>query len=250
MVDILSRKSSNRLVACVLDEMSQLKDKNCDSWLTRVGKIEHILGVPQNIFYNKTSGKKILKLLKSKYDCYFLQKINEIKKSGSDNLDHNKLRTYKTFKSSFTREPYIDLIQNRNQRCFLSRLRTSSHNLRVELGRHTRPVTPFAARTCRYCPPPTSSSPPGSTGCATTSPPPDTEFHFLMECRMFAAERHCLLQQFELMSPDFRTLSEVEKFKTLLCPVSAVSVKLVNRFIKNMFESREKYDNTGSTTIL
>ena len=120
--------------------------------------------IPSNIFYNKTSGKKILKLIKSKLDLYYLDKINEIKLSSSDSNAHNKSRTYKSLKSSFTREPYVDLVRNRNQRCFLSRLWTSSHNLWVELGRYTQPITPFDRRTCRYCPtlsPPCTGAPHG-----------------------------------------------------------------------------------------
>ena len=150
-LSLLSRKTSNKLLGHALIEMENLKSKNCDSWLTRVDKIEKLLNIPQNIFYNKVSGKKLLVILKSKFDSIFLAKINEVKISSSDQLDHNKLRTYNTLKSSFTREPYIDLVRNRNQRCFLSRLHVSSHNLRVELGCYTRPITPLTQRTCLYC---------------------------------------------------------------------------------------------------
>ena len=103
----------------------------------------------------------------------FLDKINETKLSDLDQLDHNKLRTYRTYKSSFTREPYIDLIRNRNQRCFLTRLRTGSHNLRVELGRHTKPITPFAQRTCLYC-----NLRPHVPGRAPQGPAAGSNFHF------------------------------------------------------------------------
>ena len=252
---LLSRKSSNKLVACTLYAMEQLNSKNADCWLRKVIDIEKLLKIPSNIFYNKTSGKKILKLIKSKFDSYYLDKINEIKLSSSDSHDHNKLRTYKSLKSSFTREPYVDLVRNRNQRCFLSRLRTSSHNLRVELGRYTRPITPFHQRTCRYCPtlsPPCTGAPPGqpalsSTGHGHPAPPPDTEFHFLMECNMFKSQRSSLFENIELSNPNFASISDHEKFKTLLCPVSADLAKLVHRFVKNMFESREKYDAERST---
>ena len=85
--------------------MEKLDKKCSDNWLSRVKQIENLLKIPQNLFFNASSGKRILKILKSKFELHFLKKINEFKKSDRDPLDHNKLRTYKTFKSSFTREP-------------------------------------------------------------------------------------------------------------------------------------------------
>ena len=194
-------------------------------------------------------------IVKSKFDVHFLDKINEVKFSNLDTNDHNKLRTYKTLKSSFTREPYIDLIRNRNQRCFLSRLRASSHTLRIELGRYTRPITPVDQRTCQYCclGPPTRPPPPGSPTQAPPAPPaapPDTELHFLVQCTMFTAERNCLFKKIECLNPSFAALSLNDKFKILLCPTSAVCTKLINKFIKNMFKSREKFDEIRSASTL
>ena len=70
---------------------------------------------------------------------------------GQDGLDHNKLRLYKTFKGSFKQEPYLSIVNNRNQRAWLSRYRISAHILRIESGRYTSPVTPVAQRVCVYC---------------------------------------------------------------------------------------------------
>ena len=240
------------MIGHVLEEMEKLKNINCDSWLTRVCKIEKVINIPQNIFYNKTSGKKILAILKSRFDLNFILKINEVKQTNSDPMDHNKLRTYRTLKSSFTREPYIDLVRNRNQRCFISRLRVGSHNLRVELGRHTRPITPFAQRTCQYCcqaPPGPYSQQAPRTPVSLTPAPPDTEFHFLMNCPMFDCDRNCLFKRFETLDFHFSSLTPEEKFKVLLCPVNATATKLVNRFIKNMFKKRETLGENTFTRV-
>ena len=45
----------------------------------------------QNIKSTKFSGKKITKILKGKFDMFWLKKINEFKKNNSDDQDHNKL---------------------------------------------------------------------------------------------------------------------------------------------------------------
>ena len=253
-LSLSSRRSSNHLINSALCEMTTLSKSSVDNWLKRVEHFENILNIPRNLFYNKSSGKKLLKILKSHFDVHFLKKINEIKKSSSDDLDHNKLRTYKTVKSSFTREPYLDLVRNRNQRCFLSRLRVSSHRLNVELGRHTRPITPVGLRYCQYCcsgPPTTScsqrtcshSSCCSNPALAAAEPAIDDEFHFLLQCSMFDAERTCLFTRLSSLIPGFDKLSLTCKFKTLLCPTTALATKLTHRFIKNMFAQREIYDN-------
>ena len=236
-LSLFSRKNNNLLVGNALREM----EKGSNNWLSRVERIETLLKIPRNLFFNASSGKRILKILKSKFEIYFLKKINEFKKSDQDILDHNKLRTYKTFKSSFTREPYLELVRNRNQRCFLSRLRVSSHNLQIELGRHTRPVTPIEQRYCKFClpqaaptrPPETSSPTPPSR--PTAEPAVDTEFHFLIQCPLFNSQRNRLFDKLSEVNPSFANLSLADKFKVMLCPRTAFTN------IKDMFATREKY---------
>ena len=118
-----------------------------DSWNSRVDKIKFILKIPTLYGKSDKVGIVIDKLLKGKFDRFFLDEINEIK-IGSDGVDHNKLRFYKTIKGSFKQEQYVADIQNRNQRAWLSRFRSSAHNLRVESGRYTSPVTPISQRIC------------------------------------------------------------------------------------------------------
>ena len=104
-----------------------------DSWLTRVNKIGLLFKFPNTIhYYNPSSGKSFQNLLRSSFDRHFLEKLQETKMAEGCTTNHNKLRTYQQFKSSFTREPYLDLTENGNQHCHLSRIRVSSHSLRVE----------------------------------------------------------------------------------------------------------------------
>ena len=106
------------------------------------------------------------------------KEVNLIK-LGEDQVDHNKLRFYRNIKASFTLEPYIQLVRNRNQRAWLTRLRTSTHTLRVELGRYTVPVTPLSDRTCLYCNQNASLGLPSNDDEShLDSPPVDDESHF------------------------------------------------------------------------
>ena len=131
-------------------------------------------------------------------------------------------------------EEHIDLIRNRNQHCFLSRLHTNSHNLRVELGRDTKPMTPFAEPVNTACGPADSTFTFTSL-VARRSAPPDTEFHFLMESPLFSAKRSSFLTRCQLENN--QTLSAAEKFKVLFCTTNAICVKLVHIFVKNMTNS-------------
>ncbi len=47
-----------------------------------------------------------------------------------------------TFKTEFGHEGYLDYVKRLDDRKYLARLRTSSHNLKIETRRHTRPKIP------------------------------------------------------------------------------------------------------------
>ena len=249
-LSLMQRKPQSSLLGHVMTEMSEMSNRGQDSWLTRVENIENILKIPRTYGPIKTAGKKLTSVLKSKFDRFWLDKVNE-SKLGPDSIDHNKLRTYKCYMASFTREPYLDQVRNRNQRSYLTRLRVTSHNLAIERGRHTRPITPIDQRICIYCKPPaptsrscTQPSTSQSQTLRTGSPSAqvDSEQHFLISCPIFSVERNCLFGKMSSIEPDFRTLSNEDKFVKLLCPTSPQMAKLSNKLIKIMFESRNKID--------
>ena len=236
-----------------------------DCWLARVNKVQSLLDISDRLHFKKGSGKVTTSKLKSQFDRHWLDSLNMTKtktnQDPSDPADHNKLRTYKTYKSSFTREPYIDLVRNRNQKSSLARLRTGSHFLGVEKGRWSRPVTPLEQRTCSYCPPTDNSTPcpspntstpcsPPRTSTSTSSPSPpgpstapvDDEQHFIMRCTRFDHERNIAFEEMSALVPNFSNLSEQQKFTTFLCPTQPKTAKIANRLIKIMFEVREKID--------
>ena len=158
-------------------------------------------------------GKKIVNFFKSNFESFWLREINQIK-LGDDGQDHNKLRLYKTFKGSFKVEPYIDRVPNRNQRCSLTRMRISAHNLRIETGRYSRPnPTPINERTCKYCP----------------DEALDNEAHFLLSCRTFALKRECFFNKMSCIVPNFKTLSDQDKLLTILSPATPAAVKVSNK---------------------
>ena len=61
----------------------------------------------------------------------------------------NKLRFYKTFKSSFNREPYLDSVSDFHLRKVITKFRCSDHTLEIEKGRHRKVLV--EERICKLC---------------------------------------------------------------------------------------------------
>ena len=147
-------------------------------------------------------------------------------KIGTDGVDHNKLRFYKYLKGSFTIEPYIVQIKNRNQRQWLSRYRTSAHTLRIETGRYTRPVTPVEERKCMYC----------------KADSIDNENHFILFCETFKLKRQCFISRLNLLNSKFIDMTNEEKLNFILCPPSVDIAKCVSKFLGIMTDIRREID--------
>ena len=218
------KTSNNSLVKCCYNEMLSIPD----SWLSRVESIKKLLNLTTSpIYVSKDSVAKQTKTkLNGIFDRFWLDQINLFKNTG-DNTDHNKLRFYKTLKGCFKAEPYLDLVQNRNQRSSLTRLRISAHSLEVERLRYQTPAVPYCERYCRYC----------------TQNVPGDEKHFLMFCETFMNKRQCFLGKMKSLFPAFSNLSNDDIIKFILCPTTPQSAKLVNKYISIMIKARDNIDD-------
>ena len=124
----------NSLVSDAISEMQLMALRGADCWLSRVEKMQKLLNIPNNLSFKKGNAKKRNNSLKSRFDRFWLDSVNLTRTSQNDTNNHNKLRTYMMFKGSFTKEPYIDLVRNRNQRSFLSRQAVTISILRRAVG--------------------------------------------------------------------------------------------------------------------
>ena len=166
-----------------------------------------------------TIGKKLDYKLKSAFDIFYLDQINQVK-IGADLLDHNKLRLYKHLKGT-----YIENICNRSQRAWLSRYRVSAHQLRIETGRYSSPVTPITARTCLFC----------------DRQALDDEQHFILHCHTFTLKRNCFFGRMSSLIPNFKKLND--KLMTILCPATTAVAKTVSKFLGIMSDTRKIIEN-------
>ena len=221
---IRNKTANDSVVKCAYNEMLQVPD----SWVSRVESIKNLINLQSIPGY--ISGDSVAKRIKCKlngiFDRFWLDQINQ-PNIGSDNIDHNKLRFYKTFKTCFKAEPYVELVQNRNQRSNLTRMRASAHSLEIELLRYKVPSVPYSERYCRYC----------------TQQVPGNEEHFLMLCETFMNQRNCFLGKLKSLNPSISNLSFENLVKTMLCPTTTQSAKLVNKYIAIMMRARKNIDD-------
>ena len=224
-----NRVAQNSLIGLAYAEMKQFCDNDKDCWLFRINTIKSSLNINNNGIYKKSSANKyIKKQVKSMFQAIWLDSIQQIN-LNSEGRDQTKLRLYKTFKGSFSEEPYISLVTNRNQRAALTRLRVSAHHLQIEVGRYNSPPTPVGLRFCRFC--------------YTEPQSIDTEFHFLFECSTFHIKRQCFLGKLSSLGIKVEdNWSEHFKLASVLCPTSAKVAKCVNKYITIMERNRKLLD--------
>jgi hypothetical protein len=61
------------------------------------------------------------------------------------------MRTYRLFKNVFKFDFFLSVVNSDNDRVSMTRFRTSSHKLQIEIGSYTIPKTTINDRTCKKC---------------------------------------------------------------------------------------------------
>ena len=91
------------------------------------------------------------------------------KQNLMSNLEESsRARFYRAIRQTHIYQPYLNIISVKSHRIALTRLITSSHHLKIETGRWTRPITPQTERICPFCP--------GKQ---------EDEYHLLIECSSY-----------------------------------------------------------------
>ena len=93
-----------------------------------------------------------------------------------------KLEFYNTIKEQFQREKYLK-IKVFNCRSALTKLRISAHNLEIETGRYTKPITSRGYRFCQLC------------NLSNNIQVADSEQHALLVCHTFKHLRKKLVEE-------------------------------------------------------
>jgi len=131
------------------------------------------------------------------------------------------LKTYRLIKTDFRLEPYLYL-KNAKARKALSKLRTSSHVLEIERGRHSKPKTERNLRLCKHC----------------KSKQVEDEYHFVMQCPNYNNLREVLISKLCLRDNTFSNLTMQERFSYMFCNEDPQVLCWLGKFIHDCFAVR------------
>ena len=123
------------------------------------------------------------------------------------------LRFYNKIKHSFWMEKYLFGVKNNKYRTALAKLRSSSHTLAIETGRHSRPKLQVHERLCQVC------------QCI------EDETHLMIGCEINTDERSHLFTRVTRVYPAFESLPNVEKCRFLLSNQDNQIMTWVGKFI-------------------
>jgi len=116
-------------------------------------------------------------------------------------------KSYCSYKLSFGLEPYLEIIKEPKYRNALARLRTSSHDLKIEKGRHHN-----IQREHKFC-----------ENCNQKQI--ENEYHFLLICPKYMELRKKYLKKF------YYTWPTVHKFKCLLSQTAPKHLNNLGKYI-------------------
>ena len=184
-------------VFCFLNRVSFMNDN------TIVKKVYNELFILQECGFETCLGKA--RILMNNYGLTFNSNKNDFKRNTKlilrnnfikewsnemCNIEKNPIiRTYSIFKKNFGTESYLKNVSNFKYRQAITKLKTSSHDLMVEKGRHLAIPLNINERLCFLC------------------KQTEDEIHFLIKCPLYSSERMKLLREID-MNFDILELSD------------------------------------------
>ena len=136
-----------------------------------------------------------------------------------------KLRFYKLFKTTFERQPYLNLPPH--LQIPITKLRISCHPLQIETGRYTIPSpVPSSERLCWCCE--------GKV---------EDELHFVFQCQLYEnlPKRANLQFCHDKLNSCYNFLEDIEKFKLIWSAGNPQALYLLGVFLLKAFQTRKQY---------
>ena len=199
------------LVKSVFNELESLHQQGFNTWVTKVTELTKLYGIV--LHGNFTSFKS---QCKSRVIEHFLNDW----KNELNSEDKPILRTYRMFKHNFESEKYLHNVLDDRYRTAIAKLRTSSHVLEIERGRHAKPKIATHLRNC--------------TVCHTI----EDEEHFVTACDINESERKELHRKIENIYPLFKNMNERQMFLYLMSNKDRQVQKWFGKFIYHSFITR------------
>ena len=133
------------------------------------------------------------------------------------------IRTYSKFKQNFEIESYLKYVSNVRYRQALTKFRTSSHDLMIELGRHSPTPININERLCPFC------------------NEIEDEIHFLINCPLYSTERHKLLKDIGVNINVLDISDPIVLFCNLMSLTNQHHQEKLGEFIHHSFKKRKSY---------
>jgi hypothetical protein len=184
------------------------------TWVTSGYEILHRLGLDFNSDLNKFK-RDCKNVVKEKFVTNWESELNNLEKN-------HILRTYVKIKCYFRMEPYLSLVKNNKYRNAITKIRTNSHHLEIERGRHCKPRLAIKDRLCDKC------------------KVVEDELHFLTVCNKYETMRGELYSKVVNVMPEFSTMDINRKFVFLTCNENQQILTWVGKFLYTAFERRSE----------
>lgn len=187
--------SDNELLTQAFFASEQLSKDKKSSWFSCIKVIIDFMGIPEGkLFINEKINKRlVLKTLHEKYKKSWHEQLFR----DYPNQDHgNKLRTFRTFKTYFHFEKYLEWGDYKKRKT-ITKFRISNHDLEIEKGRYIG--LQANQRLCKLC-----------------SSEMEDEIHFLLKCNKLDHIRKQFLDIMKIKYKNFQALNIKDKFVWLL----------------------------------
>ncbi len=213
----------NSLLSTVLYQNISLANDGKQSWALSVFYILDCLGLdkfknPDTTSQEQIPVQDVLRKLKHQYNSTW---SSNLKSGRGKGIEHSKLRTYALFKPEHCKETYLDVVKNVQYRTSLTKFRTSSHKLNIEIGRYQG--LPIDQRICKLC----------------NNNKVEDELHLFSECPAYLCFRTPVFNALSSSCRQFSNLSCKDKFIWAMTNPEPKICLLIAKFVHDCFTYRD-----------
>lgn len=209
----------NRINSRIFEWAERNANDRCKNWNFRINKILEEARI--DFHSDVTSATAIKEQLAGYLQQNFVESwSNDVNRENARRGEgRNKLRTYKTFKTDYKTENYLNCIMPRCHRSAYAKFRCGVAPIRIETGRYER--LPCDLRKCFNC-----------------SEEIETEEHVLLACPLFQDLRETLFEKLVSEFPNVRQLTDTEKLSAILSCKDNYSIRICAKICHEILRKR------------
>ena len=205
---------NNMPVKLVFNELQRLHELGYKNWYSKTLNLAEQYSIDLYEF-NMNSVKHLKKRILNDFKSKWLESIH-------NNESSRIIKSYGLIKKRFGIEIYLNEIKEQKYRIALSRLRTSSHILEIERGRHAKPKISFDKRLCPKC---------------NTI---EDERHFVSDCKLYEQERNEMFSRIQNYYQYNINLELNLSYEELMCHEDPMVLNALGKYVYNAFKKRDQ----------